>query len=170
MKKLVTILLLSLFSYCQIGHYLTISVYDHLQQEKMEEQVLSTVPLSYCEKFDLLRTGKEITWSDDGKMFFLNGTMYDVVKASVDRNGVASVYGIKESTEQRIIHDMTLKICPASEQSIYLFGFVLADDFMLPHQEYEAILPSINAIFSTFTQSPAEGCKDVLLCPPRNNA
>ena len=136
----------------------------------MERQVLSTVPEKECEIFDLADNNTNVEWTENGQAFYLDGIMYDVVKNHTDKNGKKKVYCIKETEEMKLIYDISLKISQNPDNSACLFGYVFADDFMMPEtlKETPVLLPINN--YPTHSQQTADGWKNVILCPPRSNA
>jgi len=64
----------------QIGYQALYLVQQLIVQEEQKELAFSMLPDSFLEK---IRDNDQIKWEEEGKEFYMNGNMYDVVKTRV---------------------------------------------------------------------------------------
>ena len=113
LKKSITILILSLLFFSQIGYRFVYIIQQHMLKEAAEEQILSTVNQNQLEQINEAENNNAIVWEEEGKEFSLNGQMYDVAKKEIV-NGKAVLYCLNDLIE---FHRNTDKESNAAEKS-----------------------------------------------------
>src|ERR1700712_4637073 len=99
------ILLIITFSlimvYVNIGYYVQVSVQKELAQWEMKERIFKSIPDSSLTCFDLSSIENEIAWKEEGKEFWLNNELFDLVKTSFI-NGKRYLYCLNDRNEEKI--------------------------------------------------------------------
>jgi len=80
LRKFVSIFLLLLISFTQIGYYALSSLQQYWAREDMETQLLASIPENNFTVFELSTINGDIRWEEQGKEFYLLGELYDIAK------------------------------------------------------------------------------------------
>ncbi|WP_460560559.1 hypothetical protein [Ferruginibacter profundus] len=108
MKKSITILILSLLFFSQIGYRFIYLIEQHQLKEQVEEQLLSVVNDDQLEKINVDDNLDKISWEEEGKEFYLNGQMYDVARKEMV-NGKTILYCLNDKKEEQLLENMLKK-------------------------------------------------------------
>ncbi len=94
-------------AFSQIGYY----VVAHQAQEQRKEYIRKFLYQSIDENtltvIDYTTNNKNISWEEEGKEFFFNGNMYDLVKTKLI-NDKTYVYCINDEKEKELIDNYNL--------------------------------------------------------------
>ena len=71
-------------------------------RREFKEAVFSSLPDSTFEKFSETRINKNGYWEEEGKEFWLDGELFDVVRKKVEK-GTVVYYCINDEKEEKII-------------------------------------------------------------------
>ncbi|MGG9961497.1 hypothetical protein [Ferruginibacter sp. SUN106] len=174
MKKSITILILSLLFFSQIGYRFIYLIQQHQLKEQAEEQLLSTVNEDQLEQVNVEDNQDKITWEEEGKEFFLNGQMYDVAKKEII-NGKTILYCLNDKKEEQLVEDMLKKEkanadnTSSNKDGKHTIKFQLSD-FTEQIQETVFNNKTITAQkFQVYTAPVCTVTKEVNTPPPNNN-
>lgn len=115
MKKIIPILLLSLILFSQLGYYCISLVRQHIAKEETAKQILSGIPESSLDIFDLKAEQDHISWEEKGREFSFKGNMYDVVK-TVTTDGRTLLYCLSDKKEDELLKERAASVCSILNQ------------------------------------------------------
>jgi hypothetical protein len=102
MKPLIIILLLFVFAYLQMGYLLhTLKLREEAKTE-FKEKMKASLPDSAFTMFEWQAVKTKVNWEEEGKEFWLNGQLYDVVMQKTV-NGKKYVYCLNDEKEEQIV-------------------------------------------------------------------
>jgi hypothetical protein len=116
LKKLITILFLTILFFSQVGYYFIYRFQQHLLKEEMEAQLFANIPENDLEVFDLDENKSSINWEEEGKEFSLNGELYDVAKIK-KVNGKILLYCLNDKKEKQLLQHFTKAVKNDSNNS-----------------------------------------------------
>ena len=102
MKKIITISLLCIIGFSQGGYFIFSAVHQLMLKSEMKEKIArysdetDLVCISYTDHAD------EIVWEEEGKEFFYNKKMYDVIRTDTT-DGKVFLYCINDEKEKNLI-------------------------------------------------------------------
>lgn len=102
-NKTISFLLLLLIFMGQIGYHFIYLFQQHEIKEMQEMEVLKNVPRSALER--IVDNGN-IDWEEDGREFYLNNILYDVVEIKKEANEVV-YYAINDKKERKVIDQLS---------------------------------------------------------------
>lgn len=83
----------------------------------MKAQLFANLPESSLESIVLENNEAHIIWKDDGKEFYLNGELYDLVKTK-DLNGKTILYSINDGKEKQILNEFAKTLRSQNDDGI----------------------------------------------------
>jgi len=83
LKRTITILILLLLFFSQVGYHFVYMIQQHMIKEAAEEQILSTINKNQLKQINETENRNAIIWEEEGKEFSLNNQMYDVAKKEI---------------------------------------------------------------------------------------
>jgi len=86
-RKCISICILVTILVSQYGHYCFYAMEEIQLRSEFNNRMASNLPLSSLEKIE---ESDQITWKEDGKEFFLDGELFDIVKT--EKVGAKSFY------------------------------------------------------------------------------
>jgi len=101
LKKLISICFLLIIMVSQYGHYVIYTLQDIQIEHEFKSRFLAGIPDSSLE---IIQDNKDIRWKEEGKEFFLDGEMYDVVKTKLV-DGKKQYAVLKDRVEKQLEHD-----------------------------------------------------------------
>jgi hypothetical protein len=102
MKPLLILLLLFVFAYLQMGYYFHSLSKRQEAKSEFEQKLKTTLPKDAYTKFDWNSIQHKIRWEEDGKEFWLNGQLYDVVsQQTID--GKRFMLCISDTKEEEVV-------------------------------------------------------------------
>ena len=108
MKRSITIFVLSLLFFSQIGYRIIYLIQQHELKEAAEARLLSAVNSDQFEQITEEDNLNNIVWEEAGKEFSLNGQLYDVAKKEVV-NGKTILYCLNDKKEEQLVEEMIKK-------------------------------------------------------------
>lgn len=112
MRRILTISLLILLFFSQIGYYVFYLFQQYEIKEAVKHELLSQVPESLLEKIDA--DAKDIVWEED-REFYLHGQMYDVAYTRIV-NGKKILYCLNDSKESDLNKRLAEAVDSGNEQ------------------------------------------------------
>lgn len=98
---------MAVLAYSQVGYYFIIRHSQSVQKGIIKEKILRQLKDDELEIISLTDNYNKIYWEEEGKEFFYNGAMYDVVKTKTINNKVM-LYCINDKKEKNLIDDYNL--------------------------------------------------------------
>lgn len=89
-----------MLAYSQVGYYFVMRHFQNEQKEAVKEKIFRQIKDEELEIISV--NNQKIYWEEEGKEFFLNGKMYDVVKTKTV-NGMVMLYCINDKKEKAYI-------------------------------------------------------------------
>jgi hypothetical protein len=102
MKRLTVLLFILTFAYIQFGYYSHSMALRSASRRKFEKSLLSALPDSFYQVFELNKIANEIDWEEEGKEFWLDDVLFDVAKRKVI-NGKMYLYCLKDTKEKQVV-------------------------------------------------------------------
>ncbi len=99
LKKLSLIILITVLASSQFGYYLLLLNQQSVRKEQVKQKILAQLK---DEELEVISPSNEIYWEEEGKEFFLNGEMYDVIKIKKVK-GKVMLYCINDKKEKSLI-------------------------------------------------------------------
>lgn len=107
LKKLSLIVIIFILAYSQVGYYFVLRHSQSAQKEVIKENILSQLKDEELKIISLSDDQQKIYWEEDGKEFYLNGELYDVLKRKIV-NGKVILYCINDKKEKALIDNYNL--------------------------------------------------------------
>ena len=173
LTKTVTIAILSLLFFSQIGYRFVYMLEQHQLKEQAEKQLLSTINENLFEPINETENGNKIVWEEEGKEFSLNGQMYDVAK-KVIVNGQTILYCLNDKKEGLLIEAMVKKIKDSTGNSTdnknhhSTIKFHVSD-FIMASEETAISAIVFMTSYPGFTTSIPFNSKEIITPPPNND-
>ena len=129
MQKIITICLLVLLAYCQLGHSFVMQLAQRQHKLDMKQKALSRLEDADLFQVDLAANAATVHWEEDNREFSINGEMFDVVRIKW-RQGKRIAFCINDKKEEQLVRDYKLdtkrntddpKKAKSQNQSITLF-------------------------------------------------
>lgn len=105
LKKPITILLLFVLFFSQIGYRFVYAIQQYQLKEAAKEQLLAAVNTNQFELIDENANRGYLEWEEEGKEFSLHGQMYDVAKI-VLVDGKKILYCLSDKKEDQLLYDL----------------------------------------------------------------
>ncbi len=117
MKKILSILLVSVFFYNIIGFYLNYSMEQFRIKEEVKEKIISSLPESELTILKISSSDKgKISWLDEGKEFRYKGEMFDLVKTKQGTD-TTCYYCFCDSRENKLLSSLDKLVREQSDRS-----------------------------------------------------
>ena len=114
----------------QVGFYVGFLMEQYKTKDLIKKQAIAKTPLHH-----LVRIVQQdaIQWEDDRKEFYLQGSLYDVVKIQVE-NGETVFYCINDENEEQLLKNLTVVAGSvnnhsSSKNNHYQFKKLIFDEF-----------------------------------------
>ena len=166
MRKIISILFLLILFGSQVGRYLYYSFQQHQIRAEMKRQLVANLPDSSLELI-VENQNNTFRWEEEGKEFYQNGQMYDVVKSTV-KDGRTILYCINDKKEEDLLARIQKTTNPERKKSALQ---------ILKSQILDSLVQSIKVTANTnpvplqkyysFNAAIAVQCKEVYAPPPR---
>ena len=106
MKKIISIIFLSLLVMKIGGYFAFLTIQQNIFREEAKERILHLLPTSKLTVLSFSdKQFNEIDWKEIDKEFYLNGTLYDVVKTKIDGTNQV-IYCISDEKETEIYSEI----------------------------------------------------------------
>lgn len=102
LKKLFLIILIPVLALSQFGYYLLMSDARFSQKEAIKEEIKRNLKDEELQIISFTENQQSITWEEEGKEFFFNNQMFDVVKIKTV-NGKILLYCINDQKEKSLV-------------------------------------------------------------------
>ncbi len=99
MRKLISIALLTLVFFSQLGYHFIYSVKLIMVRKEQKWKILSTIDDAELEKVEL---NAQIKWKEEGREFYFQGQLYDVVKKK-NLNGKTVYFVLNDRNEEELL-------------------------------------------------------------------
>ena len=109
LKKAITIFILSLLFFSQVGYRFIYLIQQHQLKEEAEEQLLSSLHNDQLELINETANQQDIEWEEKDKEFYLHGQLYDVAKKEIV-NGKTILYCLNDKKEEQLLNDLAKTI------------------------------------------------------------
>ena len=96
--------MLIMMAFSQMGYYFLLNHAQQEQKEFIQELLHKTLPEDELTIIDFTGNKEKIYWEEEGKEFFFEGKMYDLVKMKND-NGQIIFYCINDKQEEELINN-----------------------------------------------------------------
>ena len=107
LKKFYTISILALMAFSQIGYYIVAHQMQEQRKEYIRKLLYQSIDENTLTVIDYTSNNKKIFWEEEGKEFFFNRKMYDLVKTKLI-NGKTYFYCINDEKEKELIDNYNL--------------------------------------------------------------
>ena len=108
-KKIFTILFISLIAFSQIGYYLIIHQARQEHKAYIKKLLHQNISENLLTEIDYSANKQAIYWEEEGKEFFLNGEIYDLVKTK-NVAGKIYFYCINDEKENELINQYNSRV------------------------------------------------------------
>jgi hypothetical protein len=153
----------------QVGYYIFCSYQQYQVKKEVERQLLAnSLHESEMDIFVLEEYKDKIKWEEDGKEFYLDGEMYDVVRTR-EHGGKTVLYCLKDTKEQELLNHL-VKLVKDTRKNSRSGKIIKA-----PVNTYEAPITDINLgltlphsrHYVCFTTPLHSSVKEILAPPPK---
>jgi len=172
LKKPVTILILFILFFSQVGYRLVFVIQQHQLKEEAEEKFLATINDEEFELIDLNANYQDIKWEEEGKEFLLNGQLYDVAKKET-KNGKTILYCLNDKKEEQLLNDMAKQVKSDANNSsgnkdgkhtikfqlsdfISIIPKILSEIFSLAPQKYQEYIATVPTVIKKVNTPPPD--------------
>ena len=174
MKKIVSIIFLSLLVMKIGGYFAFLTVQQHILREEAKERILHNIPSH--KQIKLIFSDKQfetIDWKETDKEFYLNGILFDVVNTKMEGNRHV-FYCISDEKETEIyakilqMSNVTQHETPIKNNLISFLN-LLTLKYVIPqilHFTSKAILDEKNSLFVSFSSHYLSITISLLFPPP----
>jgi hypothetical protein len=100
-KKCISICFLFIILVSQYGHYCLYAIEEMQLKEQFKARLLSRLPDS---SFEIIADNGDIEWKEEGKEFFLDGELYDIIKAK-KISGKQYYYVLNDHLEKKLVDE-----------------------------------------------------------------
>jgi hypothetical protein len=106
LKRIAAIFLFLSIFLNQVGYYILCTYQQYQVKKEVERQLLaSSLHESEMDIFVLQEYQDKLTWEEEGKEFYLDGEMYDVVKTK-EQGGQIILYCLKDTREKQLLEHL----------------------------------------------------------------
>lgn len=163
MKKLIAISFLSVIFINQLGYYCLHSLQQYQVRKEIRKAILASIPES---ELEIISANDKLEWEEEGKEFYLDGHMYDVVSTKL-LNGKTYYYCINDTKEKQLLDHLANIVKSARRNSGKSFIKFQVIDSELPQMETIAILVTVKEQYITVTPRLMFSATEIPLPPPR---
>jgi hypothetical protein len=171
MKPLLILLLLFVFAYLQMGYYFHSLSKRQEAKSEFEQKLKATIRDSNCTSFDLASIKDKISLEEEGKEFWLNGELYDIVSMKVI-NGKTYLLCLSDAKEEAIADEqLRLTVSNANNASSKKSGvarFSLPDIILTEAPTSGAACKSLAKKFPGFAVDPINHFVEPHFLPPQS--
>ncbi|MGC4101781.1 hypothetical protein [Ferruginibacter sp.] len=116
MRKSLTILIVSLLFFSQIGYRYIYLIQQFELKEAAEQQLLAGLRDDQLEKIDATANEQYIDWEEEDKEFSLHGQMYDVAKKKTV-NGSTILYCLNDKKEEQLLTNLAKTVRSSTDDN-----------------------------------------------------
>ena len=151
----------------QLGYYCLHSLQQYQVRKEIKKALLANIPESQLE---IIAAQEDLDWEEEGREFYLDGHMYDVVRTKV-LDGKTVYYCINDTKEKQLL-DHLVNIVKSSRGS----GKRGSGKQLIKYQVIDSELPQIETItaplclkekYISFTPRLMFSATEIPLPPPR---
>jgi hypothetical protein len=163
LKKLIAISFLLVIFINQLGYYFVHSLQQYEVRKEIKRAMLANIPESQLE---IIAAQGEMEWEEEGKEFYFEGHMYDVVKTKL-LDGKTVYYCINDTKEKQLL-DHLVNIVKSSrgngKRQLIKFHVI---DSELPQMETIISPVCLKERYITLTPRLIFSATEIPLPPPR---
>jgi hypothetical protein len=167
LRKIISILLLSIIFLSELGYYFCYTLQQYQVKREVKRELLNNVASFLLEKIELEKNIQSIEWEEEGKEFYLAGQLYDVHKTIVE-NGKTILYCLNDVKEEELIKQMNNAAQPGNHKDKSLLKLTLSYCIVETPLKISAPLSSaICTAFFYFDETALPANKEINVPPPR---
>jgi hypothetical protein len=167
LKKIVAISLLLVIFINQLGYYFLHSLQQYQVRKEIKHALLANIPES---ELEVISSNNQLDWEEDGKEFYYQGRMYDVVSMKV-LHGKTFYYCINDTKEKQLLDHLVKVVKSSREDSKRTSGKnvikYMVTDSELPNNEIPVVYFISKPQFASFTAQLSSSYYEVIPQPPR---
>lgn len=153
----------------QVGYYFLCNYQQYQAKREMKRELLSRLPNDQLELV-ILEDAKSLLWEEEGREFYLDNEMYDVVKQE-KKNGKTYIYCINDKKEKQLLNRLAKLVRDGRDtrkhNSKYTVKYQLAD-FEQPGAEQIPQIVFINQPqYVVFAATLVTCDPDISIPPPK---
>lgn len=138
----------------------------------MKARIFANIPESSLERIVAENFEQQIIWKDDGKEFYLNGQLYDLVNTK-QLNGKTVFFCINDTKEKHLLNEFAKVIKSENENGTgrntgkHGVKFQQFEIISFAAQTEQASIPAKPAAFASYTASLISSILEINSPPPK---
>lgn len=166
MRKIISILFLLILFGSQVGRHMYYAFQQYQIRSEMKRQIVANLPDSSLEII-VANQNNTFRWEEEGKEFYQNGEMYDVVRSAV-KDGKTILYCINDKKEADLLSNLQKTIKTGeNKRALQILKSQILDNLIPLIATTTHTYPVPQQKYLSFNAAIAVQCKEVYAPPPR---